>query len=431
MKGFIKKGIAMKFPSYRQAAGFDDSGTGFLYSGLRFRLFCAVVWLLASGSVQAQDPTTNQLPNPQLRGTNGSIEDGPGPGTGTVNTTGVPTLWRAFAVSGGDITLEIVPLAADAIYAGSPATNAVRLTVNAFGGDQGFDTSPVRFSLVPDRLYQYKVYLKSDNADNSSQNVNVGVPKFDQAGAFVDGNGSDTETATTTWTQFTGPNFSKSGIHTAELAFRLGDDGGDNSVLIALPEIAGPSITNLMPNIGFEGTGGTKTGNVSGVVPDSWRGFAVNGSAITLATVPVAANELYPGSPPTNAVQLTVNTFMGASQGFDNELVRVPIIPASRSFWGEVYLKTANADNSPQGVTMQVNAFSAAPAFLGGPGPVVATATTSWGYFGSFSYLNVNTATADLAFRLIESGANNSVLIAMPRISGITNLLFEDGFEDP
>lgn len=425
----------MNLPSHRQAAGFDDSGTGILNTGLCFvgfrtHAFLVLACLLSPMIVLAQDPTTNQLPNPKFRGSNGSIENAGG--SGTVNAVAVPTQWRAFAVTGGDITVEIVPLVANAIYAGSPATNAVRFTVNTFGADQGFDDSPVRFSLVPDRSYQYKVYLKTDNADNSDQDVQVGFAQFNQAGGFVSGLGSATETATTSWAEFTGPSFLNVGDLLAEMAFRLVNDGGDNSVLIALPEITGPRVTNLAPNPGFEGTDGAVVGNVTGTVPDSWRGFAVDGGAITLATVPVAANELYPGSPATNAVQLTVNTFVGGGQGLDHEVVRSVIAPSGQSIWGDFYLRTANADNSPQDVLVFLNAFNDTPAYLGSPvGPTVFTATTTWGFFGTFSYQNPAMATADLAFRLLESGVNNSVLIAIPRIKGLENLLFEDGFEDP
>ncbi len=416
----------MSLPLQRRAAGCDYSWTSIHSNSLQLGIALLVFCLVYCANLAAQESTTNQLPNPQFRGDNGAIEDF----EGAVNAVAVPTLWRAFAVSGGDITLEIVPLAANAIFAGSPATSGVRLTVNSFGGDQGLDHSPVRFSLVPNRLYQYKAYLKSENGDSSTQMVNVGVAQFDAAGAFVSGLGSNTVTATTSWSQVSGPTFSKTGTHTAEMAFRLQDDGGDNSILIALPEIAGPVITNLMPNPGFEGAGGVSGGNVTGTVPDSWRGFAVGGGATTMGVVPVTANELYPGSPATNAVQLTVNTF-GADQGMDNEVVRVPVIPPDWSFWGEVYLRTANVDNSDQVVTFALNFFDDVPAYLGGPPVTVATATTSWEYVGTFSYLNANAVTADLAFRLIESGANNSVLIAMPRMNGMLNLLFDDGFEDP
>lgn len=415
----------MKALSQTRAAAFDGSRTDFPLHGLFFRVIGAIGLLLPSLTLLAQGATTNQLPNPQFRGNNGTILNQSSTVTGTV-----PTLWRLFGVNSAGINADIVPVAANAIFPGSPATNAVRLTVTAFGADQGLDTSPVRFSLVPNRQYQYRVYLRSDNADNSNQNVNVGVAQFDQSGTFVSGLGSDTKTATPNWTQFTGPSFSLPGIHTAEMSFRLGADGGNNSVLIALPDIAGPSIENLMPNPNFTGTGGTVVGNVTGTVPDSWRGFAIDGGAITLATVPVAANELYPGSPATNAVQLTVNTFSGNGQGFDNEVVRVPVSPADRSIWGEIYIRSANIDNSPQGFVFRLNGFSAAPAFLGGPNSVNGTATTSWGYFGTASYQNVAMATADLAIRLVQSGPNNSILIAMPRINGLGNLLFEDGFED-
>lgn len=415
----------MKAQPQPQSAGLVDLRTGFYRHCLLLRMIGAIGLLLPSLTLLAQGATTNQLPNPQFRGTNGTVVNQSSTVTGTV-----PTLWRLFGVNSAGINADIVPVAANAIFPGSPATNAVRLTVTAFGADQGLDTSQVRFSLVPNQQYQYRVYLRSDNGDNSNQNVNVGVAQFDQSGAFVSGLGSDTKTATPNWTQFTGPSFSLPGNLTAEMSFRLGADGGNNSVLIALPEIAGPSIENLMPNPNFTGTGGTVVGNVTGTVPDSWRGFAINGGAITLATVPVAANELYPGSPSTNAVQLTVNTFAGNGQGFDNEVVRVPVAPAGRSIWGEVYIRSANLDNSPQGFTFQLNGFSAVPAFLGGPNTVNGTATTSWGYFGTTSYLNVAMATADLAIRLVESGSNNSILIAMPRINGLGNQLFEDGFEN-
>lgn len=424
----------MKLPSCRLAAGFDGSGsgilnTGFRYNGFKSRALLLLACLLSSMSVQGEDPTTNQLPNPFFRGDNGAVLS-----IGGSTVTGTPpTQWRVFGVDGANVDVETVPLAANAIFPGSPATNAVRLTVNAFAGDgdQGFDDSSVRFSLVPDRTYQYKVYLKSEHAD---QDVQVGFPLFNPAGDFVSSPGSATETATTSWAEFTGPSFLNVGNLTAEMSFRLANDGGENSVLIALPEIVGPRVTNLTPNPGFEGTGGAVVGNVSGTVPDSWRGFAINGGAITLGIVAVAANELYPGSAPTNAVQLTVNTFVegGSGQGFDHEVVRSPIAPSDQSIWGEVYLRTANVDNSPQQVAVYLNAFDDTPAYIGSPpGLLVATATTTWGYFGTFSYQNLEMATADMAFRLVQSGANNSVLIAMPRINGFENLLFEDGFEDP
>src|SRR5688572_18660230 len=62
---------------------------------------------------------------------------------------------------------------------------------------------------------------------------------------------------------------------------------------------------NIVPNPAFEGGGGATIGAVtllSGGVPAQWRVFAVGGGASELEVVPVGEEEIFPGSPATNAV---------------------------------------------------------------------------------------------------------------------------------
>lgn len=386
-------------------------------------LFCFGL-MLVSTTALAQESVANQLPNQLFRGTNGFIEDSVGTVTGVA-----PTLWRAFAITGGDITTEIITVGENVIFPGSPATNALRMTVNSHGVDQGFDNFGVRFSLVPGRVYSASIYLLTENTGGDPQEVSFGVPIFDAAGDFVSAPGSSLVSATGEWTKFTGPEFTDNGNNFAEIGFRLSDDGGDDTIVIALPEVEGPPMKNLIPNSGFEGSGGTVVGEVTGPAPDQWRGFAVGGNTINLATVPVAAGELYPGSPATNAVKLTVDTFAGGDAGLDHEGSLFPLFPSGRSQWGEVYLRSANADNSDQVVSVAIPLFKGNLEFVSQPGSFFATVGPTWGYFGGFSFSDTNATFGQIAFRLIQSGANNAILIAMPLVNGFDDSVFVDGFE--
>lgn len=261
----------------------------------------------------------------------------------------------------------------------------------------------------------------------------MGVPLFDVDGVFLGVEpGTFQSSVSTSWTQYSGPPVTTLGPRTTHLSFRQTDDGGDNSILIALPEMIGEPLSNRVPNPGFEGTGGLVTGDVTGPIPDDWRGFAVNGGAITTAIVPVAANELYPGSPATNAVQVTVDTFdPGGGQGFDHEGRLLSLAPPRR-IWSEVWLKSGNGDSSSQDVLVQVPVFDNMGVFTGiTANTYVATTTTDWNYFGGVSFLTQPGTFADISFRPLESGVNNSFLIALPRINGIPIVIVDDGFESP
>lgn len=378
---------------------------------------------LYSAAAQAQQTFTNLVPNPEFRGTFGHT-------FGTVNGE-TPTLWRSFAVDTSEVTTDVVPLAANALYPGSPPTNAVRLTVHTFSGQgEGFDHSPTLVTLQEGETYNGTVYLRTDNADNSSQEVSVGLPLFDADGIFLGvAPGTFNPVVTTSWSQYSGPSFTALGPRTTHLSFRLIDDGGDNSILIAMPELEGRKLSNRVRNPGFSGTGGNAVGDTTGPVPDQWRGFAVGGGAITTAIVPLAANALYPGSPPTNAVQLTVDTF-GSDQGFDNFDTQFNLEPAGDWMRSEVFLRSANADSSDQSVSVTVATFDENGAFTGQiPDQYSPNVTTDWSYYGNASFPTQPGTFANFAIRLNDDGGDNSVLIAMPRFNAPVIPLLKSGFE--
>lgn len=371
--------------------------------------------------------TFNQLPNPEFRGDGGFLES---------NVTGpVPSLWRSFAVGESTATTAIVPVAAGELFAGSPAVNAVELTVTNFGppatSDAGFDTSPNQFTLIPGQAYGATVYLRSNNADLSPQTVLVQLPIFDNTGTFTGTSGSVTVEATSSWTAFEMPvRTTNLPGATGEVSFRLAEGAADNSVQIALPSVAGPSLANRVPNPEFSGTGGIPVENATGEVPDLWRAFGlVSESAnLSLEKVPVAADELYPGSPATTAIRLSTSVFTGS--GFDHEITQVSLAPAGRRVWAEVYLRADNADNSNQEVSFQMPIFESNGAFSGqSPGSVNVVATPQWKYFTGTPFSGDEGQTFNLGFRLIDSGTENTVLIALPTLKGLAETVFDSDFE--
>ncbi len=380
-----------------------------------------------SAFAQTGPSTTNQLPNPELRGDSGILG-------GTV-TGDAPTLWRTFAVGDSSASTAIIPLAQDELFLGSPAVNAVNLTVTNFGppatSDAGFDTFPNRFTLISGVAYEATVFLRSNNSDQSSQTVDVSLPVFDQAGTFTGNFANALFQATDTWTEFRLPPISTNLIGASgELSFRLEEGASDNSILIALPRVAGPRLENRVPNPAFSGAGGIAIENVSGDVPDFWRAFGLDdgSGSVALQTVPVAENELYPGSPATTAMRMSSSVF--DSSGFDHETTQVPLAPAGRLTWGEVYLRADNADGSNQEVFFAMGIFEADGTFTGSaPGTVTVTATPEWKYFAGVPYAGAEGQTTNVAFRMEDSGTENTVLIALPTLKGLSDSVFDNGFE--
>ena len=393
------------------------------------RFSLAGLFCLLSGPAIAglsEESITNQLPNPAFLGSTGTL---------VVNATGeVPTFWRGFAVTDATATFSIEQVAADELFPGSLPTRAVRFTVTDFGtqgvGNAGFDNSPIRFSLIAGRDYAGSFYLRTGNADLAPQNGFGDVPIFDESGAFTGSSEQFNFTATDQWQQFSSASFSTAleGA-SAELALRLLEGSSDNSILIALPQVEGPAMTNRVPNSGFVGTGGNSIENVTGDVPDFWRAFGLDatGDSIELETVPLAADELYPGSPPTNAIKITTSTIQA---GFDHADFPLALTPGGRFHWAEVFLRSANMDDSPQGVNIGLGLFDGTNV-LPNPGNINPTVDSNWNYYGGIPFSAPAGTTTEFGFRLFESGAENSIMIALPRINGLTDGLFQDGFEEP
>jgi hypothetical protein len=203
-----------------------------LLTALRIPAVLALLCLGAAGPT-AMAADVNLVPNPGFTGTAGEIQ-------GSVAGT-APNSWRAFAVGGGSGEVATVPLAAGALYPGSPATNAARWQVNTFGSDQGFDHHPAPFGMIPGRPYHLEAYMRSANADNTPQRCDVSMPLFGSSGFLGRQSGSVYNVIlTSTWTKIVGPVFNDAEATSAHLAFRATNDGGQNAILIAMPEVLGP-----------------------------------------------------------------------------------------------------------------------------------------------------------------------------------------------
>jgi len=368
----------------------------------------------------------NMVPNASLRGTAGAIENGGG--SGTVNGP-APTAWRAFAVGGAELDVDIVALAADALYPGSPPTNAVRLEVAAFGDDQGLDHSTHLISLDAGRRYQATLWVRSDNDDGSDQSLALQSPFFDENLAFTGRDPMATSaTAGSSWSQVTSPPATAmAGEAFAHLAVRLGDDGGDDSLLIALPEVTGFPVANITPNPVLSGSGGAAAGNVVGTVPDLWRAFAVGNGTVNVTTTALAADALYPGSPPTNAVEFAVTGSTGPDEGFDHALALSGLTTGYRH-WGEVYIRSGST--SSQGVTMVLPLYDESSTFLGiQPGSLFATVGPDWTFLAGPAFTaESGQAQVNMAFRLQADGGEDSIVIALPRVVGPDKDIFADRF---
>ncbi|MGQ9589143.1 MAG: hypothetical protein ACUVYA_02485 [Planctomycetota bacterium] len=179
---------------------------------------------------------------------------------------------------------------------------------------------------------------------------------------------------------------------------------------------------NLVPNPGFEGSGGLSlpigTGSVNAPsgVPDSWRAFAVNG-AIDLEVVPVAAGELAEGSPATNAVLFRVNAY-GADQGFDDDNGRFPIAPGVK-YQATFYVKSANADGSNQTFNFGFPLFTPAGAYMGvepgGQGGLVATA--AWQLVTAPEFVGpAGVGQGHISWRCVADGGEDAILLALPTV---------------
>lgn len=399
----------------------------FALSGSRSILLCPLLLIstaLHAGTPGPGESDFNQVPNAFLHGTAGAT-------LGSV-TGPAPSLWRAFATGGGALTTEIVALPANELFPGSPPTNAIKLTVTAFGTDQGLDHTFDKFSILPGRTYAATVYLRSGNADSSSQMVNVGFGLFSDLSTFNGrAPGSFGVVVNSSWQAYTGPDFlAIPGDAFGQVAVRLGTDGGEDSVWVALPEVHSQPQANEAPNPVFAGTGGTAIGDVTGTVPNQWRAFAVDTGSIDVSVVAVAAGELFPGSPATQAVRLEVLNGNGATEGFDHEISR-PVLVAGHAYRGEVWLRSGNGGGAQQGVSMGMPIFNSDGSFTGtAPGSAQHAVGADWSLYGGPSFVAEAGQTSNLGFRLTADGGDDILLIALPRIVGPASpQIYSDGFE--
>jgi hypothetical protein len=172
----------------------------------------------------------NRIENPTFDGTGGELREG---ASGVV-----PDDWRCFGVGGGQATCEMISLPMHELYTGSMATNGVRFTATTFGGDQAFDGDPARFDIEPGESYHLEFYAKTGNANGSDQLFYVGFPLF-KNGNYLgrEPGGQSFLSATNTWQKFTCPSFTDAEATEAHVSFRVFDDGGDDSIMIALPVV--------------------------------------------------------------------------------------------------------------------------------------------------------------------------------------------------
>lgn len=384
--------------------------------------------LLTSTALQASTfPTGNIVPNPSFHGDRGEIAAFGGTVTGTA-----PTLWRAFAVNGAALSLQRIDLGANTLFPGSPPTQAVKITVSAFGDDQGFDHTPTTFSFLEGNSYSARIYARSGNADSSAQSFNLGMPIFDRTHAYTGRDPANfSASATTTWTAFDSPVATgQAGDAYAQVAIRLNNDGGENSVIVAMPTVLGPAVSNLAPNPGFLGTSGEIQGTVNGSAPGEWRAFAVGAGTLNMSRVALAAGALFPGSLPTQAVRLEVIGGDGASEGFDHESVRATL-SSDYLHWGEFYVRSGNNDMSDQSLFVTMPIFDVGGTYTGQqPGQFAATVGQGWSYVAGPPFTANAGETTDISIRIIPDGGSDVILIASPRIAGpMGPLIFTNGFE--
>jgi WD40 repeat protein len=174
------------------------------------------------------------LLNPLFLGESGSLEDG---AQGTA-----PDFWQA---TGGkaELQVDLVPLAANEVSAGSPAANAVRLRGKALGKAHAFGSGAALFPLTPGRDYRVRFWARSGRADGTDQGFSV---RFLLSGGPPEAPGKVLSrqpgsmmalTATRDWRLFTGPTFNDAVANSGGLAWSLSPSGSEGELLIALPEV--------------------------------------------------------------------------------------------------------------------------------------------------------------------------------------------------
>lgn len=177
------------------------------------------------------------------------------------NTKGdVPDGWRGFGVDQASGEIGVAPVAPAAIFPGSPATCAVRIRVASERGQMGFDHVNHRFAIAPSITYRARFYAKSGNRDGSDQGFAFAFLLYEgplhgqRKRAGSEPKDPAELKAGAEWRLFATPAFENAEGTSGSLRFTVLDDGGENAILIALPEVEElvfPSDLSCSP----EGTG--------------------------------------------------------------------------------------------------------------------------------------------------------------------------------
>ena len=330
-----------------------------------------------------------------------------------------------------EVSIDSMALPADTLFPGSPPTTAIRITMVAFGAAQGFDHTTHLISLDTDRFYQPSVWVRSGNSDDSDQTLQISMPLFDQDMKFS----SDGIRRLFQFRRIRagprcpvrpGPRYCRAKRLRIWL-FVWGDDGGENSVWIALPEVTGRPVTNVVPNPGLQGDGGVSDGSVTGAVPDGWRAFAVGDGTLTLTPSQLVAGELYPGSPPTRAIRMDISGSTAFTEGLDFELDLAALTEGYRH-WGEVWVRSGHA--ADQALSIALPLYDEQGVFLGiQPGSMGLDVPPEWTYLAGPAFTGEPGQQVNMVFRLITVGGEGSVVIALPRVVAPADEVFSDRFE--
>lgn len=209
------------------------------------RQLALVLCLVLSSIGRPSAAQENLLTNPEFAGTGGVVIGD------VLQNSPVPDNWRAFAVGGGQLVHEVVPLEESEVFDGSPPVNAVCISITAFGQDQGFDhdIADGHFPLIPGVEYHAEFWVKTANRDGSDQEFNFIFPLFSDTFLGRDPGGLRGVVATDEWQQVVAPVFQDAEATNGYIRWATVDDGGDeNAICFAFPTVVQDTVGNLPPS---------------------------------------------------------------------------------------------------------------------------------------------------------------------------------------
>lgn len=193
-------------------------------------------YLLDEASIVATEPAP---PTPVNILTNGDFEADPDgtqvTGHDFVNTTTI-TGWRAFAVSGAAATMRVT---SEAASHGAKGMMLARDPGYEAPGDRGFDNANEHFELKPGLFYHAEFWVKTGNTDGSNQTYRFNFPLFACQYLEADPGSTGNLTATATWQKVVAPVFRYPGATQAHIAWRAVEDGGEDAIIVAMPQVIG------------------------------------------------------------------------------------------------------------------------------------------------------------------------------------------------